>query len=62
MEHLRKILKTSDYFLVKFELILSIEVKSAFKKIGEKLQNCEKQILESRENFLLNVGEAVENL
>ncbi len=27
VEHLRKILKTLDYFLVKFELISSIEVK-----------------------------------
>ncbi len=27
VEHLKKILKTLDYFLVKFELILRIEVK-----------------------------------
>ncbi len=34
MEHLRKILKPLNYFLVKYELISSIE---AFKKIGKKL-------------------------
>ncbi len=33
--HLRKILKTLDYFLVKFELIPRIEVKYASKKIGK---------------------------
>ncbi len=27
VEHLRKILKTLDYFLVKFEIISSIEIK-----------------------------------
>ncbi len=35
MEHIRKILKTLDYFLVKFELISSIKVKEASKKIEE---------------------------
>ncbi len=38
----RKILKLFDYFVVKFELISSIEVKYAFEKIGDKLQNFEK--------------------
>ncbi len=33
MEHLRKIVKTLDYFLVKFELIPIIKVKLASKKI-----------------------------
>ncbi len=46
MVHFRKILRTVDYSLVKFELISSTEVKKAskeveknFKKNREKLQN-----------------------
>ncbi len=35
MVHLRKILKTLDYFLVKFELIPRIEVKWKFEKSYE---------------------------
>ncbi len=38
MKHLRKILKTMDNFLVKFELISSIEVKQASKKIVGKFE------------------------
>ncbi len=37
VEHLRKILKILDYFLVKFELISSVEVKEASKKMGKKI-------------------------
>ncbi len=55
VEHLRKILKTLEYFLVKFELISSIEVKLASKKMEEnenweKLRNS-KKIGERWENF-----------
>ncbi len=53
-----KIPNTSDYFLVKFELILSIEDKYAFKKIGgkfweisRKLRNSEKKLEKNWENF-----------
>ncbi len=47
-KHLRKILKTSDYFLLKFELISSINVVYAFKsnrknyEISKKNWNIEK--------------------
>ncbi len=65
MEHLRKILILLDYFVVKFELISSIEVKLAFKKTGKKLQNFEKKIQERLGkflgNFTLHLGKAVEN-
>ncbi len=54
MQHLGKILKPLDYFVVKFELTSSIEVKWAFKKIGEKLQNSEKKIQERLRKFLGN--------
>ncbi len=37
MEHLWKILKILAYLLLKFELISSMKVKKASKKIGEKL-------------------------
>ncbi len=52
MKHLRKILKPLDNFVVKFELISSIEVTLAFKKIGEKLRNTEKKIEERLGKFL----------
>ncbi len=42
MEYLRKILKPLYYFVVKFELTSRIEVKEDSKKVGEKLQNSEK--------------------
>ncbi len=48
MEHFRKIV---NYFVVKFELISSIEVKYAFKKIGEKLQNSEKKLRKIEKTF-----------
>ncbi len=54
MEHLRKILKTLDYFLIKFELISSIKVKQASKK---KFQENSRKIMKPREKKL---GERLE--
>ncbi len=48
MEHLRKVLKTLDYFIVKFELISRIEVKWTSKKIGGKFWQNSKKITKSR--------------
>ncbi len=62
MEHLRKILKSLDYFVVRFELISSIEIKLAFKKVGEKLQNSEKKksrkISKILRKFYITFGES----
>ncbi len=61
------IFKTLDYFLVKFELISSIEVKSAPKKTGGKFKENSRKIRKFRKkigerlkkfvgNFTLNLG------
>ncbi len=57
MRHLRKILKTLDYFLVKFKLIPIIEVKYVSEKIGKflenlrKLRNSEKELVKGWKKF-----------
>ncbi len=67
VEHLRKILKTLNYFLVIYELISGIKVKSAFKKIGGKFKENSRKITQFRKkscerlrkflgNFTLNFG------
>ncbi len=72
-KRLRNDLKTFDYFLVKFDLILRIEVKYASQKIGgEFLKNSRKiakfgkeigERLREFAGYLLNMGKkSVENL
>ncbi len=67
--HLRKILKTLNYFLVKFEMIPEIEVSfQKNRKIWEKLRNSKKKKFVRVENIFrkfykyVKSGESLENL
>ncbi len=55
MEHLRKIIKALDFFLVKFELISGIELKKTSKEVGGKFKENSRKITK----FWKKIGETL---